>query len=277
MPEGPITLGHHWIVDLHGCPTALLDDHDWIRARLKETTERFGLTLLNIASNKFEPQGVTAVGLLGESHMSIHTWPEHGYAAVDIFTCGSDKNLEAACEFIADSLQAKESTVLRLRRGVLSGEGRSLITTASERHAWRGHAKLPSAEELVGPPPRCLDQQWALKDFLGKSVAEAEKMCRNTPSVTEDFTYMAPAGLIYYLPAALNYLISDESKEDWEFAHGLMCALSCQVDIYGLKGPALTMVNEIAEFCDGTRTKFDLGGEQDLFDGYLETIRKINT
>ncbi|MFT5322523.1 MAG: S-adenosylmethionine decarboxylase [Planctomycetaceae bacterium] len=276
MSEGPITLGHHWIVDLHGCPSKLLDDHELIRNRLRETTEQFGLTLLDIVSNKFEPQGVTVVGLLAESHLSIHTWPEHGYAAVDIFTCGSDQNLEAACEFIAESLQAKQSTVLRLRRGVMTGEDRSLITTASERHSRRDHAKPPSAEELVGPPPLCLDQQWALKDFLGKSVDEAEEMCRNNPPVTEDFSYMAPAGLVYYLPAALNYLISDESKEDWEFAHGLMCALSIKVEIYGLQGPALTMVSEIAEFCDGQRAKFDLGGEQDLFDGYLEVIRKIN-
>jgi len=123
MSEGPITLGHHWIVDLHGCPSQLLDDQELIRRRLRETTERFGLTLLDIVSNKFEPQGVTAVGLLAESHLSIHTWPEHGYAAVDIFTCGSDQNLEAACEFIAESLQATESTVLRLQRGVLNSDG----------------------------------------------------------------------------------------------------------------------------------------------------------
>tara|TARA_R110002072_G_scaffold284587_1_gene449017 strand:- start:40782 stop:41201 length:420 start_codon:yes stop_codon:yes gene_type:complete len=123
MSAGPITLGHHWIVDLHGCPSELLDNHDLIRARLKETTDRYGLTLLNLVSNRFEPQGVTAVGLLAESHMSIHTWPEHGYAAVDIFTCGSDQTLKAACRFIAESLQAAETTVLRLQRGLLMSDG----------------------------------------------------------------------------------------------------------------------------------------------------------
>lgn len=109
----------------------LLDDHDLMRQRLKDTTERFGLTLLDIVSNRFEPQGVTVVGLLAESHMSIHTWPEHNYAAIDIFTCGSDENLKAACRFIADSLQANESTVLRLRRGVLTGDGRFGIASES--------------------------------------------------------------------------------------------------------------------------------------------------
>ena len=106
MSDESITLGHHWIVDLHGCPAGLLDDHDLIRSQLKETTERYGLSLLKIVSNQFEPQGVTAIGLLAESHLSIHTWPEHCYAAVDIFTCGSDQNLHAACQFIAESLQA---------------------------------------------------------------------------------------------------------------------------------------------------------------------------
>lgn len=128
MSEGPITLGHHWIVDLHGCPPELLDDQELIRQRLHETTERFGLTLLDVVSNKFEPQGVTAVGLLAESHMSIHTWPEHGYAAVDIFTCGSDQTLKAACRFIVESLQATESTVLRLQRGVLNFDGSRQMT-----------------------------------------------------------------------------------------------------------------------------------------------------
>lgn len=130
MSNEPTTLGHHWIVDLHGCPASLLDDHDLIRNRLKETTERYGLSLLKIVSNQFEPQGVTAVGLLAESHLSIHTWPEHCYAAVDIFTCGSDQNLHAACQFIAKSLQAKESTVLRLQRGVLTSGGPREITTS---------------------------------------------------------------------------------------------------------------------------------------------------
>ena len=129
MSDESITLGHHWIVDLHGCPAGLLNDHDLIRSQLKETTERYGLSLLKIVSNQFEPQGVTAIGLLAESHLSIHTWPEHCYAAVDIFTCGSDQNLHAACQFIAESLQARESTVLRLQRGVLTSNGPRKITT----------------------------------------------------------------------------------------------------------------------------------------------------
>lgn len=71
----------------------------------------------------------------------------------------------------------------------------------------------PTAIELVGPPPHCLDQEWALKIYLGKTQAEAEAMCRNS-AVTEDFTDMAAEGLCYYLPAALGYLESIESEAD---------------------------------------------------------------
>lgn len=129
MSDASTTLGYHWIVDLHGCPPALLDDHDLIRHRLKETTERFDLTLLKIVSNRFEPQGVTAVGLLAESHMSIHTWPEHGYAAVDIFTCGSESRLKSACQFLVEALQAQSCNVLRLQRGILTDDGASRMAS----------------------------------------------------------------------------------------------------------------------------------------------------
>ena len=59
-------------------------------------------------SNKFEPQGVTAIALLAESHISIHTWPESRYSAVDIFTCGKQMSPELASEYLIEALLAKE-------------------------------------------------------------------------------------------------------------------------------------------------------------------------
>ncbi len=118
MSQDRDALGYHWIMDLRGCPFELLDDLDFVRARLVEVTERFRLTLLSVQDRQFEPQGVTALGFLAESHLSIHTWPEHNYAAVDIFTCGDDTHLKAACEFIARTLQADEASVVRIRRGI---------------------------------------------------------------------------------------------------------------------------------------------------------------
>ena len=122
MSQDRDALGYHWVMDLRGCPFELLDDLDFVRAKLVEVTDRFGLTLLNVQSRQFEPQGVTALGFLAESHLSIHTWPEHNYAAVDIFTCGADTQLKAACEFIARALQADEASVVRIRRGIDADE-----------------------------------------------------------------------------------------------------------------------------------------------------------
>ena len=132
--------------------------------------------------------------------------------------------------------------------------------------------KPPNASELVGPPPHGLDEAWALKNFLGKTQEQALELCKNS-AVTEDFAYMAPRGLCYYLPAALRYLQSDESTEDWAFAHGLLCSLSLQVKTPGVQGEALALIEQIADFCDTNREKFDLGVD-DYVDDYLATIRK---
>lgn len=130
----------------------------------------------------------------------------------------------------------------------------------------------PTANELVGPPPHGLDEKWALKNFLGKTQEQAAEMCKRS-AVTEDFTYMASAGLCYYLPAALKYLESEEAAHHWEFAHGLMCALSSQVGIIGMRGEPLVLIKQIADYCDTHREKFALG-DGDLFDDYLQIIRR---
>ena len=81
----------HILFTLKGCPYGLLDDEAHIRnvLQMHQTSES---TLLNISSHKFEPHGVTAVALLAESHISIHTWPENGMAVCDVFTCGDHTN-----------------------------------------------------------------------------------------------------------------------------------------------------------------------------------------
>jgi len=130
----------------------------------------------------------------------------------------------------------------------------------------------PTELELVGPPPLSLDAKWCLKNFLGKTADEAGQMFRGNSAVTEDFTYMTAVGLCYYLPPALSYLQSDE-EGNWEFAHGLMCALSSQVGTFGLRGEPLVLIKAIAEYLDNHRDKFGLTS-RDLFDRYLKIIRE---
>jgi S-adenosylmethionine decarboxylase len=84
-------LGKHCVAEVYGCPHEILNDEELLVATFKEAIKLSGATLLNIASHKFDPQGVTIVALLSESHISIHTWPELGSAALDVFTCGISK------------------------------------------------------------------------------------------------------------------------------------------------------------------------------------------
>jgi S-adenosylmethionine decarboxylase len=82
-------LGHHILVSLYGISFNLLDDLDGIRAAFEQAVEACGATVLNRFSHKFQPQGVTIVYALAESHISIHTFPEGGSCAIDVYTCGT--------------------------------------------------------------------------------------------------------------------------------------------------------------------------------------------
>lgn len=117
------TTGSHCILELYDCPYDLLDDKEFICQTLSRAAEESGSTLLSLTIHKFEPQGVTALGLLAESHISIHTWPEKGYAAADVFTCGIHCDPVKACQFLVKQLNALRHTQSVLQRGpVLSSE-----------------------------------------------------------------------------------------------------------------------------------------------------------
>ena len=130
------TVGMHCILELKGCPAHLLDDEQHILSSMARASETAMSTLLNLSSHKFEPQGVTALALLAESHISIHTWPESGYAAVDIFTCGQTARPRLACEYLIEQLQAQDHTLTVLPRG--NGCGCHLpLTQPEEATLWQ--------------------------------------------------------------------------------------------------------------------------------------------
>ena len=99
-------VGKHCILELYDCDPAKLDNETFLRDTITTAAERAGATLLNLITHRFEPQGVTGLALLAESHISIHTWPENGYAAVDVFTCGDHTLPEKACEVLCEELAA---------------------------------------------------------------------------------------------------------------------------------------------------------------------------
>lgn len=97
-------MGVHIIADITQCVPEKLNDEDELVEMLRRAANTCGATLLGVQSHKFHPQGVTAVVMLAESHMSIHTWPEKGECALDIYTCG-DMNTDGAFDVIMDELR----------------------------------------------------------------------------------------------------------------------------------------------------------------------------
>jgi len=96
--------GRHLILDLYGCSPDILNKYDELEFLLETAHNMVGATILRIFGEKFEPQGVTLLALLAESHASIHTWPELGYCAIDLYTCGVATSSDKAAEFLTYKL-----------------------------------------------------------------------------------------------------------------------------------------------------------------------------
>ena len=106
----------HLLLELYRCDCEKLNDESFLRCTLNKAAKLAKATVLNLISNKFEPQGVTAIALLAESHISIHTWPESNYSAVDIFTCGQNMMPELASQYLIQSLMAEEHSLRVIER-----------------------------------------------------------------------------------------------------------------------------------------------------------------
>jgi S-adenosylmethionine decarboxylase len=124
-------LGCHVLVDAWECPPALLNDLDLIREALVEAVKAGGATLIDLCSHQFSPQGITATATLAESHIAVHTWPEHGYFAADLFFCGS-----------GDPYRAVETLRLRLRAGE--------VRTRELKRGFEDVPRHPGAEARAG-------------------------------------------------------------------------------------------------------------------------------
>tara|TARA_Y100000287_G_scaffold128879_1_gene104264 strand:- start:433 stop:762 length:330 start_codon:yes stop_codon:yes gene_type:complete len=100
----------HILFELRGCPEYLLDSEEFVRLFLYTAAKKANSELLNINTHKFEPQGVTGLAMLADSHISIHTWPEKNLAMCDIFTCGVDSTPMEAVKYLCEKFQSKDLT-----------------------------------------------------------------------------------------------------------------------------------------------------------------------
>lgn len=112
--DGQRCAGVHLIIDLHGGQG--LDDPERIEAAIRRCVDAAGATLLHLHLHRFSPLGVSGVAVLAESHISVHTWPENGYAAFDVFMCG-DARPEACVPVLRDAFSAERVEVTEVLRG----------------------------------------------------------------------------------------------------------------------------------------------------------------
>ena len=112
-------LGTHMLLELKDCDKEVLNDLTLLRDSLLSAAKEAGATMVGESFHHFTPQGVSGVVVIAESHLFLHTWPEYGYAAVDIFTCGDTVKPELAAELLIKRLGAKNSSIVELRRGIL--------------------------------------------------------------------------------------------------------------------------------------------------------------
>lgn len=110
-------LGRHLLIELYGCDASVLDDVASIEEYMRTAARKANSTIVNSTFHRFNPYGVSGVVVIAESHLSIHTWPEYGYAAVDIFTCGDSVDPWKAFEYLKDVMKSKRESIIELQRG----------------------------------------------------------------------------------------------------------------------------------------------------------------
>jgi S-adenosylmethionine decarboxylase len=105
------------LVDLYRCDSNL-DDAEFLLGTLERAADEVGAKVIRKVTQRFSPQGVSVILILAETHLSIHTWPEHGYAAVDIFICGEGKDPEVAWKVIRETLKPSSFRMNKINRTV---------------------------------------------------------------------------------------------------------------------------------------------------------------
>jgi S-adenosylmethionine decarboxylase len=107
------------LVELYDCDKEALNDLGFIRKTMADAAIVCGAVVLGDSFHRFSPQGVSGVVIIAESHLSIHTWPEYGYAAVDVFTCGTSVQPEKAAGVLIAKLGSRNHSLMEIPRGVL--------------------------------------------------------------------------------------------------------------------------------------------------------------
>lgn len=140
-------LGTHLLVELKECNAKVLSSLKEVQDALVNAAKIAEATIVEVAFHEFNPFGISGIVVIAESHLSIHTWPEYEYAAVDIFTCGNILKPEKAVKYLIERLQSKNPSVVEVKRGIISMDNEKLPHKMS--------ARLDSESEVISPSEEC--------------------------------------------------------------------------------------------------------------------------
>ncbi len=112
------TMGRHVIAELWGCNTDKLNDLKFVEKMMVDAALEAGAEIREVAFHKFAPMGVSGVVIISESHLTIHSFPEHGYASIDVYTCGDRIDPRVAADFITNQLEATTRESVQVPRGM---------------------------------------------------------------------------------------------------------------------------------------------------------------
>lgn len=120
MDDEEISLGSHLLVELFGCDHASLEQEHGVGAAMRQAADASKATVVAESFHEFQPYGVSGAVIIQESHYTIHTWPEHGYAAVDLFYCGGTVEVHKALDVLRNRFKPTKMKFLVVRRGLQS-------------------------------------------------------------------------------------------------------------------------------------------------------------
>src|SRR5690348_10158963 len=117
--ENRFTLGRHLLSEFYDCDPNILNNVSLVESVMSNAAEIAGATIVTKTFHHFSPYGVSGVVVIAESHLAIHTWPEFGYAAIDLFTCGDTVNPVIAYDYLREQLGSKNAFYSELKRGLI--------------------------------------------------------------------------------------------------------------------------------------------------------------
>lgn len=113
-------LGTHLLVELRDCNPEILKNIGKVKDALVSAAKEARATIIDVSFHEFNPFGISGMVVIAESHLSIHTWPEYGYAAADIFTCGDIIKPEVAAQCLIEQFESRNPSIVEMKRGILS-------------------------------------------------------------------------------------------------------------------------------------------------------------